>query len=100
MVTPITLYSREMRNGTPTGVVLTPEVNAMTKLILCVLFLLAPLTSAAGEIIRVGEQAPPFSLPDLFGRTIPLGLLRRSSGRRRLLVDLQSPIRGNSRGFS
>ena len=45
----------------------------MAKLFLCVLLLLAPVTSAAGEHIRVGEQAPPFSLPDLFGRTIPLG---------------------------
>ena len=51
---------------------LTPEVNDMARLFLCVLLLLAPVTSAAGEFIRVGEQAPPFSLLDLFGRTIPL----------------------------
>lgn len=44
----------------------------MARLILCVLFLLTPIASAAGDVIHVGAEAPPFSLPDLFGRTISL----------------------------
>lgn len=54
------------------SVVLTREATAMARLILFVLFPLAPMLSAASEGIHVGAEAPPFALPDLFGRTIKL----------------------------
>ncbi len=47
----------------------------MAQLILGILLLLAPVASAALEIVHVGGEAPSFSLPDLFGRTISLDYL-------------------------
>lgn len=36
------------------------------------LLLLAPVAPASAEVVHVGQEAPPFFLPDLFGRTISL----------------------------
>ena len=44
----------------------------MTRMILTIMLLLAPVGSAASETIRVGDKAPSFSLPDLYGRRISL----------------------------
>lgn len=54
------------------GVVLTREVNNMAKILLCILLLIASATTATGAVLQVGAKAPPFVLPDLFGRTISL----------------------------
>ena len=52
----------------------------MKRLMLCILFLLAPAVSTAGAALRVGDKAPPFSLPDLFGRKITLDYLDGNPG--------------------
>jgi peroxiredoxin len=44
----------------------------MKRLVLAVLALLVPAMSASGATLRVGEPAPPFTLADLYGRTISL----------------------------
>jgi peroxiredoxin len=44
----------------------------MARLILCALILLVPASSPALEVIQIGEEAPPFFLSDLYGRTISL----------------------------
>lgn len=44
----------------------------MARLILCALFLLLPASAPAFELIQAGEEAPPFFLRDLYGRTISL----------------------------
>ena len=44
----------------------------MKRLVLSILFLLAPAASTAADIVQVGQAAPPFSLTDLYGRTISL----------------------------
>jgi len=44
----------------------------MARFILCALILLAPASSPALEVIKVGEKSPPFFLKDLYGRTISL----------------------------
>jgi peroxiredoxin len=44
----------------------------MKRIIILMLLLITPVATKAGEVLRVGQAAPPFSLPDLFGRTISL----------------------------
>ena len=44
----------------------------MARLVLGLLFLLAPASPTAAEVVHVGREAPAFSLNDLFGRTISL----------------------------
>jgi peroxiredoxin len=60
--------------------VLPWEVFGMTRLILCILFLLVPVSSKAVEALHAGQEAPPFSLLDLFGRTISLDYFDRHPG--------------------
>jgi peroxiredoxin len=54
------------------GVMLTREVRGMARAILWIVLMLVPVVSQAGEVVVVGQEAPPFSLPDLFGKTISL----------------------------
>jgi peroxiredoxin len=44
----------------------------MRRLLLCALLLTAPVATNAVEVNHIGEPAPHFTLPDLFGRTISL----------------------------
>ena len=44
----------------------------MRRLLLPILLLLAPVASTAADTVQVGQTAPPFSLTDLYGRTISL----------------------------
>lgn len=52
----------------------------MARLILCILFLLIPVSSKSAEALRAGQEAPSFSLLDLFGRTISLDYFDRHPG--------------------
>jgi peroxiredoxin len=57
------------------GVMHTRKEDPMTRLMIGMLMLLTAAVPAAGATPLVGETAPPFLLPDLFGRTISLDYL-------------------------